>query len=416
MSAERIPAPDIGQQLLFYCPQAIDIVNRLSEAGYEAYIVGGCIRDLLLDKAPKDFDVATSATPEEVKNLFRRSRIIGRRFQIVHVRDGRHLVEVTTFRAHHDKPDQRANQSAHSDTGMLLRDNVYGDLEDDARRRDFTVNALYFCPSSNEIIDYCGGMHDLDEKQLRVIGDPLTRYREDPVRMLRAARFMAKLDFKLTNDCLAPIDEHGALLLQISPARLFDEVLKLLLGGYAQQSYQALRELDLFKYLFPSAAESLDAAGPYTEKLVQSTLLNTDERIKIGKHVTPAFLFAALLWPGLSRQKADAEARGKTPHDALIEAARAAVQRQNEHTSLPKRFSVPMREIWELQARLHRKQGKRAAALHINPRFRAAYDFILLREQSGEDLGGLGQWWTEYQERNPIEAPAVKSRRRPRRQ
>jgi poly(A) polymerase len=415
MSAERISAPDIGQQLSFYCPQAIDIVNRLNEAGYEAYIVGGCIRDLLLGKDAKDFDVATSATPEEVKGLFKRSRIIGRRFQIVHVRDGRHLVEVTTFRAHHDKIDQQANQSAHSDTGMLLRDNVYGDLEDDARRRDFTVNALYFCPATNEIIDYCGGLHDLEERQLRVIGDPLTRYREDPVRMLRAARFMAKLGFELTPDCRAPIDEHGALLLQISPARLFDEVLKLFLGGYAQQSYQALQALDLFKFLFPATAESLASGQDYADKLVESTLYNTDERIKIGKHVTPAFLFAALLWPSVSRQKLAAEARGKHAHDALIEAARTAVQRQNEHTALPKRFSVPMREIWELQGRLHRKQGKRAIALHANPRFRAAYDFILLREQSGEDLDGLGQWWTEYQERNPVETPAPKSRRRPRR-
>ncbi len=415
--ASRIAAPEIDAQLREICPHAIDIAEKLREHGHDAYIVGGCIRDLLIGKQPKDFDVATAAHPHEVKALFPRSRIVGRRFQIVHVRYGREIIEVTTFRGSHDD-DAQPQHSKQTASGMLLRDNVYGDLAQDADRRDFTVNALYFDPADGCIVDYVNGMTDLNAKTLRTIGEPLRRYQEDPVRMLRAARFAAKLNFSLHEETHAPLLEQGHLLLQIAPARMFDEVLKLFLGGYALASFEALRKYQLFQFLFPATGECLQRDQQFAADLLAHTMRNTDARIAIDKPVTPAFLFAALLWPAVSFEATRLRGRGLADHDALQQAAQMALTRQVEHTTIPKRFSIPMREIWALQARLHLNHGKRASTLRANPRFRAAYDFILLREQSGEQLEGLGQWWTEYQEQNPVDESAARpvfSKRKPRR-
>lgn len=415
LSSIRHPSPDIGEQIRDISPQSVEIVETLRDNGYEAYIVGGCVRDLLLGRSPKDFDVATDAEPRTVVKLFKRSRIIGRRFQIVHVRNGRETVEVTTFRAHHDTRDTEDHESDQSDTGMLLRDNVYGDLADDAMRRDFTVNALYFCPQTDDIIDYANAMPDIKDGILRVIGDASTRYQEDPVRMLRAARFAGKLGFDMEEDTANAINRNGHLLRQVAPARMFDEVLKLFMSGAAADTLKVLQHFDLFQYLFPATAEALEDEQQYAQEILQATMENTDARIQAGKPVTPAFMYAAILWPAVIELREACLDQGMHIVEALREAAHAATMDQLQTTSIPKRFSIPMREIWDLQSRLHLKEGKRAAKLRSHPRFRAAYDFILLREQSGEDLEQLGEWWTQYQEDNPVEEQAKPQTRKPQR-
>ncbi len=374
---------------------ALKVLYRLHKQGHQAFLVGGCIRDRLLGKNPKDFDVATDATPEEVNQLFRNSRIIGRRFKIVHVRFGRDLIEVTTFRG--QAPQASSAQHKQSEEGMLLRDNVWGSIEEDAARRDFTINALYYNIADFALYDYTGGLEDLANKQLRLIGDPETRYREDPVRMLRALRFMAKLDFQLEEKTAAPIKEHAELMLQVSPARLFDEVLKLFLSGQAVTTFHLLREYHLFEMLFPATAEAFHTR-PTALPLVEQALANTDRRIAEQRPVTPAFLYAALLWPGLQQIWEDLQKRGTPPFPALQQAGNRLLQRQSQHITLPKRFAFPMREIWDLQLKLPKRHGKQAWRLLSEPRFRAAYDFLLLRETAGEATEGLAGWWTEFQE------------------
>lgn len=407
---------------------ARDVVAKLVAAGHQAFIVGGCIRDTLLGHPSKDFDVATSATPEEVKHLFRRARIVGRRFRIVHVHVGRELVEVTTFRASHaasphaTSPPHSSEQARRSQRGMLLRDNVFGSLEDDAERRDFTINAIYYDPERDELLDFVGGLEDIASRTLRIIGDPATRFREDPVRMLRAARFIAKLDFALDPATAAPLAQLHALLREIPPARLFDEVLKLLMTGRALATYEALSRYRLFQHLFPDTAAAIHGDSRW-DAFVRQALVNTDLRIKNDQRVTPAFLFAALLWPAVAVAEArSADARPESL--ALQQSAADVLTRAMRHIAIPRRFSAPAREIWELQPRLERRNGRRAWQSLEHPRFRAAYDFILLREQSGEDLSGLGDWWTRFQaadedERERMAAaatgPAPPRRRRSRR-
>ncbi|SDM47274.1 poly(A) polymerase [Franzmannia pantelleriensis] len=375
---------------------ALKVLYRLHNAGFEAYLVGGCIRDSLLGQTPKDFDVATDATPEQLRDLFRNSRIIGRRFRIVHVRFGREVIEVTTFRGR-PGDDHGTQQSQQSEDGLLLRDNVWGNVEEDALRRDFTVNALYYNIADFSIHDWADGIRDIESRTLRLIGDPETRYREDPVRMLRAIRFAAKLDFAIAEATEAPIRELAPLLLQIPPARLFDEVLKLMLAGQALATFRLLREYGLFAMLFPEADESI-AELPWAEPLIERALANTDARIQEGRPVTPAFLFAALLWPGVTQRMARLADDGMPPIPALQAASQQAVSRQLQHISIPKRFSLPMRDIWDLQQRLPKRRGKRAFQTREHPRFRAAYDFLLLREEAGELDPGLGAWWTAFQE------------------
>ena len=385
---------------------ALNVVEELTRAGYEAYVVGGCVRDLLLDMSPKDFDVATDATPEEVKNLFRRSRIVGRRFQIVHVRYGREVIEVTTFRAHHSgdgQGDKRGKQSSKQNKqGMLLRDNIFGDINQDAARRDFTINALYYHPQDNSVYDYADGLPDIEQRIVRMIGDPETRYREDPVRMLRAVRFAAKLGFEIEPNTAAPIPKLGKLLREIPSARLFDEVLKLLMSGHGLATYHLLRQYGLFKHLFPATDALLGDHGEshdeFLHRFIEQALINTDQRIRTGKRVTPAFIYAAMLWPVMQEHSNRNRGNRESPTYAAQHAAAQAIEQQLQHTAIPRRFTTPMREIWDLQYRLDRRSGKRAERLMEHPRFRAGYDFVLLREQAGEELNGLGNWWTHYQE------------------
>jgi poly(A) polymerase len=387
---------------------ALKVLYRLHNAGHQALLVGGGVRDTLLGMNPKDFDVATDATPEEVNRLFRNSRLIGKRFKLVHVVFGRDVIEVATFRA--PPSEQHSDKvAAKGDEGMILRDNVYGTRDEDAVRRDFTVNALYYNIADFSIYAYAGGWEDLQRKQLRLIGDPETRYREDPVRMLRAIRFMGKLGFVLEPDTAAPIPEMAPLLGQISPSRLFDESLKLFLSGKAEQTLSLLRDYQLFEYLFP-ATESCLQEDAFALELALNTMRNTDKRLQIGKSVTPYFFLAALLWPAVLRLQREYEDSGLPPHPAMQKAADRVIAQQCKHTSIPRRFSMPMREIWELQLRLPKIRSRRCKDLLAHPRFRAAYDFLLLREQSGEDLNGLGGWWTEYQQQEGIPEPSPKSR------
>ncbi|WP_341936263.1 polynucleotide adenylyltransferase PcnB [Marinimicrobium sp. C2-29] len=368
-------------------PAALRIMKRLEDAGHQGFLVGGGVRDLLLGGHPKDFDVATDARPEQIRRLFRGSRIIGRRFQIVHVRMGREIIEVTTFRGHH--------QQSGNDDGMLLRDNVYGSLETDAARRDFTVNALYYTLNDFAIHDYTGGLRDLEKRTLRMIGDPETRYKEDPVRMLRAVRFAAKLGFSVEPATAAPIFKLGALLENVPPARLFEEVLKLFMNGSATATFNLMREYHLLGHLFPATEAALQAGDEQGLALIEQTMANTDKRVRADKPVTPAFIYAALLWPPM-RARADALIEDMPPQPAYQQAATEVIGQQLGHTALPKRFLIPMREMWDMQHRLvQRRQPQR---LLEQSRFRAAYDFLLLREASGEKLDGAGNWWTRFQE------------------
>jgi len=379
------------------------------------------VRDLLLGREPKDFDVATDATPEDVRGAFRNCRLIGRRFRLAHVHFGREIIEVATFRAGHEANSDQAKLD--DESGMLLRDNVYGTIEEDAMRRDFTVNALYYNIEDFSVVDFAGGLKDLEAGVLRLLGDPEQRYREDPVRMLRAARFAAKLGFTINPACEKPLLENGDLLDGVPAARLFDELLKLFLSGTALHAFEKLRHFDLFRHLFPETDDCLsheEQGFPIT--FVVRGLENTDARVCEGKPVTPAFLFAVLLWEPARLRAQKLEAEGRSKHDAMIEAGTEAISQQVSRVSIPKRFSLQMREIWNMQHRLELR-GKRALRLLSHPRFRAAYDFLLLRAESGETDMALAEWWTliqEVDEEKRIKMAAAtggggkKRRRRPR--
>lgn len=394
---------------------------RLREMEHEAFLVGGAVRDLLLEGSPKDFDVATDATPEEVNALFRNSRIIGRRFRIVHVRFGREIIEVTTFRGHHDSVGDGAHSAQtarRSEGGMLLRDNVFGTLEEDAVRRDLTVNALYYRGDTFEVVDMVNGLEDLKRREIRVIGDAQQRYREDPVRMLRAVRFAAKLDFEIEPGSADPIHELAPLLGGIPAARLFDEFCKLFLSGHAQPVLHLLRQHGLFEQLFPDS-ERIAGVDPFSARLLDCAMGNTDLRIAQDKAVTPAFILAAILWPAVNERVRQLEQTGDNPGQAMHSAGQEVIADACSRIAIPRRFSMPMREIWELQGRLTKTQGKRVVELMSGRRFRAAYDFLLLREQAGEQTGGLGDTWTQLQEEHgPIvvvpatDEPAPRRRRR----
>jgi poly(A) polymerase len=377
---------------------ALKVLYRLQNSGHEAYLVGGCVRDLQLGLDPKDFDVATDATPEQVRKLFSNSRIIGRRFRIVHVTFGREIIEVTTFRGQAEETDGDQKQSAE---GLLLRDNVYGSLEDDAKRRDFTINAMYYTAKDFSIRAYPQGMADLENKIIRIIGNAETRYREDPVRMLRAVRFAAKLDFSIEPTTEQPIRQLAPLLTHIAPARLFDELLKLLMSGKGLATWALLNEYEIVEPLLPLTHQTLSCVeDDYYEQFISKALRNTDARINAGKPVTPAFLYAALLWPAVREQANQNISMGTPEVPAWHKAMAQVLERQVKTIAIPKRFSIPMKEIWELQLRLPKRRAHRAEQLASHPRFRAAYDFLLLREEAGEQLDNLGQWWTDYQATN----------------
>jgi len=378
---------------------ALKVLYRLRKAGYGGYLVGGGVRDNLLGLAPKDFDVATDATPEQVNSLFRNSRLIGRRFKLVHVVFGREVIEVATFRAPPSE-DHSDKVSAQGDQGMILRDNVYGTKDEDAIRRDFTINALYYNIEDFSVHSYAGGWDDMQAKRIRMIGDPETRYREDPVRMLRAVRFAVKLGFDIEPATAAPIREMAPLMRQIPPARLFEEALKLILAGNALDTLRMLRDYHLFEPLFPSAEKCMQD-DDYAVALIENTMRNTDARIQAGKSVTPYFFLAALLWPQLNKLRQKFEDDGLAPHPAIQKAADKVLLQQIKSTAIPKRFSIPMREIWEMQLRLPKIRSRKAPELTQHPRFRAAYDFLLLRQQSGEDLQELCDFWTDIQVDHP---------------
>ncbi len=370
---------------------ALKVISRLTECGYQAYLVGGCVRDILLGETPKDFDVATDAHPEEVRDIFRNGRIIGRRFRIVHVRFGREIVEVTTFRA----PHEEMYDENHSDSGMTMSDNIYGNFNDDVQRRDFAMNAIYYQPETNELIDLVDGTGDIAKKLIRTIGDPEERFREDPVRMLRAVRFRAKLGFSIEPQASIKIKRVAHLIQDVAPARLFEEILKLFLSGYAVKTLDGLIDLEMFQWIFPDSGRAM--TDPAAKALAYLALASTDRRIAAGSPVTPAFVLAALFWHPFLREKLRLESEGETSVNASLEAANSVLSKQQLFTSIPKRFSGPMRDIWFLQFRLPLRQGKKPDTLLLHKRFRAAYDFLLLREESGELEAGLGSWWTQYQ-------------------
>jgi poly(A) polymerase len=367
---------------------ALKVCEVLRQHNYSAYVVGGAVRDLLLGVTPKDFDVATDAHPEQVHRLFRRSHLIGRRFKLVHVLFGQETVEVSTFRA--------GEGSEADEHGRLLRDNVYGTRAQDAARRDFTANALYYDPHDETVLDYHGGFADVRAKTMRMIGDVRLRYREDPVRMLRAVRFAAKLGFSIDPKTLAPIHDMAGLIENVPAARLFEEMLKLLLSGKAAACVTQLRKQGLHHGMLPLLDVILEQ--PMGERFVRFALEQTDERILAGKSVSPAFLFAALLWHEVLAAWKLIEAAGTRPIPALYQAMDQVLDAQTDKLSIPRRFTATMKELWALQPRFEQRSGRRPFALLAHPRFRAAYDFMLLRAQSGETPTELGDWWTAFQD------------------
>lgn len=387
-------------------PNALKVLYRLKESGFSAYLVGGGVRDLLVGLHPKDFDIVTNAHPEQIKPLFRSCILIGRRFRLAHVRFGRDIIEVATFRAAQDPIANTKHH--HSKHGMLLRDNVYGTIEEDVWRRDFTVNALYYNIADFSIVDYCNGMKDLNNKTLRMIGDPAQRYHEDPVRLLRAVRLAAKLNFTLAPETEAPVIKLAPLLQHVPAARLFDEVLKLFHSGHALQTLQLLRHYHLFPQLFPQTARCLAKENnTNAEVLLTLTCQTTDDRINSGKHVSPAFLFASLLWHPVQTRTKELIAQRTLPALAQQNAAHEIVSAQLKIISVPRLFSTAAREIWALQFRLERCYAKQVTRLVEHPRFRAAYDFLVLRAASGERVTESAQWWTTYLATEEAERPAL---------
>jgi poly(A) polymerase len=355
------------------------------------------VRDLLLGKHPKDFDVATDALPEQVRELFRNCRLIGRRFRLAHVHFGRNIVEVATFRAHHDASDEDGDRVVKD--GLIVKDNVYGMIDEDAWRRDFTVNALYYNIDDFTVVDYVGGFQDIEARQLRLIGDPERRYREDPVRMLRAARFAAKLGFSIHPDSAEPISRLTELLENIPPARLFEEYCKMFMGGHALATFTELRRFELLGFLFPQVEIALNGDDrAFCQRLFERALTNTDQRLAEDKPVTPAFLLAVFLWPAVQTLEARYRADGVPPAEAIQLAADAVIAKQIIRLAIPRRFTRVMREIWGLQSRLVQRRGRRLGRLLENPRFRAAYDFLVLRAEAGDSVREVADWWTRFQE------------------
>jgi poly(A) polymerase len=429
-------------------PNALKVLYRLKEAGYQGFLVGGAVRDLLLGLRPKDFDVATNALPEEVRRLFRNCRLIGRRFRLAHVFFGNEIIEVATFRAAaaperedaedsdadadagagaegdagagpEGDPDAASEGAADSGTyqsvaefsppsdsehrafdlrGRILRDNIYGTIEEDVWRRDFAANGLYYSIEDFSIWDFVDGVSDIKARRLKLIGDPETRYREDPVRMLRAVRFAAKLDFSIEPNTEQPIKRLAYMLDGVPAARLFDEVLKLFLSGFGLKAYRLLQQYGLFEHLFPQSAAAF-ALPPYAyaAEMLERGLANTDERIAADKPVTPTFLFAVLLWSAVLRELNERQA-GPTPDLALLmQACDTVLRAQQSRVAIPRRFAIPMRELLMLQPRFNRRSGVKALSILQHPRFRAAYDFLLLRAQVGVADPELAKWWTDIQ-------------------
>ncbi|WP_394393793.1 polynucleotide adenylyltransferase PcnB [Shewanella woodyi] len=399
LSLSVVPRQDHSISRSQMSENAIKVLYRLHKSGFKAYLVGGGVRDILLGLQPKDFDVVTNATPEEIKRLFRNCRLVGRRFRLAHIVFGRDVIEVATLRGHHVDNEEKISKT--NAEGRLLRDNVYGTIDEDAERRDFTVNALYYDISDFSIHSYGGGLEDLHSRTIRMIGDPNTRYREDPVRMLRAVRFATKLGMTVDEETAAPIYELAPLLKDIPAARMYEEVLKLFFNGQAENNFAMMRDFGLFAPLFPLVETLLteDAKGPAT-KMLQVIMKNTDARVQAEKTVTPAFFYAAILWYPLA-QKADdiALESGLSLYDAYYAAMGDIMEQQCRTISIPRRFSTPAKDIWQLQLRFDRNQGTRAFKFIEHPKFRAAYDLLLLRaDAEGGSVAKSAAWWKSFVE------------------
>ncbi len=411
MTEVTYPAKDLGFDRSWISDAALQVVGALQGAGFDGYLVGGCVRDLLLHRRPKDFDITTDASPEQIRQLFRRSRIIGRRFKLVHVRFGREVIEVATYRA---KPGgARAGKSGGgagggrpvSERGRVVDDNVFGTIEQDAVRRDFTINALYYDPSRERVVDFLGGVKDIRRNTLRMVGNARERFTEDPVRMLRALRFRAKLGLALESGLESAIADCLELLEDVPAARLFDEMLKMFHHGHARASWDELRRHNLVEKLFPQTAAIIARPGPDGEaakELIHMALENTDQRVRQGKPVIAAFLFAVLLWKPFTAELARRRQSQSMPlNEAVWMAADAVFARQSRRVAVPRRVSSASVEIWDMQFRLERRRRGGVPNLLAERRFRAAYDFLLLRQRVGEVAEELAQWWTDIQEGNP---------------
>lgn len=374
----------------------LDVIDSLNKAGYEAYIVGGGVRDLMLGLNPKDFDAVTNATPAQVKEVFgRRCRIIGRRFELAHVYSGRELIEVATFRA----PPKKAVTSA---SGMILRDNNWGTIEQDFARRDFSINTLYYQPRKGIVLDFCDAVSDVKKRTLRLLGDPAQRFEEDPVRMLRALRFAAKLNFDIDPEILKIFDvEMTQLLRDVSPHRLYDESQKLFTMGHLSRVLPMLIEFDIWRQLFADVKAEIT---PFIERAAK----NTDQRIQIGKTINPAFFYAVLLWRSFLERSDFYLQKGIVPAEARAQAGLDVLKRQATRTVIPRFAETFIREVWEMQTRLLNPKPQQIEALAAHARFRAGFDFLLLREKSGDpSTQGMGEWWEHYQSLNADQKEVV---------
>jgi poly(A) polymerase len=388
-AGHRISRNDINRN-------ALKVLYRLHEAGYSAYLVGGCVRDLLLGQKPKDFDIATDALPEDIRKLFKNCRLIGKRFRLAHILFGKEIIEVATFRTHHENASHEHHSK--SQHGMITRDNVYGTIEDDVWRRDFKINALYYNIADFSIVDYVGGLDDINKKVLSMIGEPEQRFHEDPVRLLRAIRFMAKLQINISPATEEPLKRLSYLLQHVSSARLFQEVLKIFQEGHTLATAELLQKYDLFTQLFPTTRVSLQE--PLVKNLLTVALASTDHRINQGKTVSPAFLFAVLLWHSVLKQVALLEHKKLPIYIAYEKALHVVIQEQTERLAIPRLMQTSIREICVLQYRLTQRRGSAAHRLLEHPRFRAAYDLLLLRAHSGEAITELATWWTTFYNAN----------------
>ena len=370
---------------------AISIVEELQKNKFQAYLVGGCVRDLMCGITPKDFDIATNATPNEIRKIFKASRIIGKRFKLVHIFNRSELIEVATFRSGVDEANEGNLVTDHS--GKILRDNIWGTLEQDTFRRDFTINALYYCPISRKIEDYNSGINHINKRKIVSIGDPMKRFSEDPVRSLRAIRFSNKLDFKIDKDIKNAIYKKGHLLENISNARLFDEFCKIFLGGIAEKNFNKIVSFNLSRYLILTDSNSSD----FSQQLIKEALKNTDKRVENNQSVTPGFLIAAMLWPELLRKS---RSNKEINLRKFFRSMDQILREQQKITAIPRKFHSYIKDIWVLQLKLHSRIGKQPYKTLKHPRFRAAYDFLLIRERASSCYSDLGEWWTKFQRNN----------------
>ena len=390
--ASKVKTPKILKEDKF-SPFAIEIVKKLKQSGFQGYLVGGCVRDSLVGIKAKDFDVSTDATPEEVRKLFRSSRIIGKRFRLVHVFNRNELIEVSTFRSNASK-QSNISEVVKDSEGKILRDNVWGTLEEDCVRRDFSINALYFDPIESDLRDFHNGLNHIQKKILVSIGDPLVRFEEDPVRSLRAIRFSSKLNFKISNDVKEAIYQKGYLLGNISNARMFDEFCKIFLTKNALNNFNKLDSFGILKYLVNSSGYAEDTFGL---RFQHAALINTDNRLKASKSITPGFLIAALLWPKLVDASKET---GILNLRKFFRSMDRIIREQQTLTAVPRKFHGYIKDIWSLQLKLETRLGHQPYKILNHPRFRAAYDFLLLREEAANDTQGIGEWWTQFQRIN----------------